>query len=418
MWSRVAVAVAATVAVGAAHADWIAASVQATSGQTYLQVVNDQGQAAGFARTSSTRASRVGPVTTFSDRALFLDGQGVLSEVGLTGTSTSATVKGASALDINRNGQVLFGGSFGIRLYSPGALTPLTTVAGSPVAINDAGQQASTVQIGPYADGVNHLALGRTDGSFQDLGALGGKKSQAMALNNLGQVVGFSQFAGSPGAYDTRAVLYEGQSLIDLGQLLSPTASSFATGINDAGTVIGSLLTASGNRAFIYRDGTMSVVALNGGTGVGTTTAAAVNAASQVLLTSCAVATGCEVKLEDRGQISVLGQLAGVDTQGVALNDRGQALVSATINGDLDYALWDHGTMLNLDELVAGLGFTDVAYATLANGYLAGYGTLASGQTQSFLLRDTGNAVPEPASLLLSLGALGLAGLVGRRRTR
>jgi probable HAF family extracellular repeat protein len=398
-WVRAAVAVAATGAAGLAQAGWVASSVQATTGQTFVQVVNDQGQAAGYVRTTSA-GGRGGTVVT--NRGFFFDGQSVVNDPSLW------ALTGAAATDINRSGQVLFGA----RLYSAGALT---TVAGSPVALNDAGQTATIVQVGAYADGVFHAALGQADGSFQDLGLLGGKKSQAKALNNAGQVVGFSQYPG--GGVGIHAVLYNGQTLVDLGQLLDPAASSFGTGINDAGTVIGSLLTASGNRAFVYRGGAMSLLALQGSTGVGTTTADAVNAAGQVLGTSCAGVALCEVMLDNQGQISVLGRLAGASTQGVALNDRGQALVSATINGDLDYGLWDHGTMLNLDELVAGLGFTDVAYATLANGFLAGYGTLASGLTQSFLLRDTGSAVPEPASGLLVLGAL-VALRAARRRGR
>ena len=414
---RAFMAVAATGAVGLAHAGWVASSVKADSGETFLQVVNDQGQAAGYARTTGTRTVRGITVTTYTDQGLFLNSQGAIGRVDLSGTSSVATDRKVYAIDINRSGQVLFGGSLGAQVYGAHAQTPLNKLVFSPVALNDAGQQAGTAQIGAFADGVNHLVLGRTDGTFQDLGVLGGKTSQATALNNLGQVVGFSRFAGSPGEFDNRAVLHDGQNLIDLGQLLSPTASSFATGVNDAGTVIGSLLTTSGNRAFIYRDGAMSLLALQGGTGAGTTSANAVNTASQVLGTSCVALALCEVMIEDQGQINVLGRLAGASTQGLALNDRGQVLVSANLNGDVDYGLWDQGTMLNLDELVAGLGFTDVGYATLANGFLAGYGTMANGQTQSFLLRDTGTAVPEPASLLLALAALGLVGVIRRRRT-
>lgn len=400
--ARCAVAVAATWAAGLAHAGWVPSLVQAATGQTFVQVVNDRGEAGGYVRTVATVAGRGGPRQVVTDHAFFFDGVGVTNDAALWART------GVQAKDINRSGQVLFGNfvsDHGVQ----------STVAGSATALNDAGQLAATVQVGLFADGVFHTALGRLDGSFQDLGALGGKVSQSQALNNRGQVVGFSQYPGS--GTDIHAVLYDGQALIDLGQLLDPAAASFATGINDDGTVIGTVNTALGGRGFVYRNGAMALLALQGSTGQGTTTAAAVNAAGQVVATSCVLGALCEVLLDNQGQVSVLGRMAGFSTSAVGLNDRGQVLVQTEGTGDQDFGLWDQGTLLNLDDLVASLGFTDVTSATLASGYLAGYGTLANGQTQSFLLRDTGNSVPEPASALLVTAALA-ALVVPQRRKR
>jgi probable HAF family extracellular repeat protein len=85
-----------------------------------------------------------------------------------------------------------------------------------------------------------------------DLGSLGGP-SHAMAINNSGQVVGFSYVtADTNGEY--RAFLYDGGTTTDL---LGANSYSAAYGINDSGVIVGSV---DGRTAFFrYDHGSVSV---------------------------------------------------------------------------------------------------------------------------------------------------------------
>ena len=89
-------------------------------------------------------------------------------------------------------------------------------------------------------------------GSVIDLGTLGGASAQALAMNDLGDVVGVSDTAsGSPHAFLFHVENGVVTSRTDLGFLGGD--SSAAYGVNNAGQVVG----ASHARAFLWENGVM-----------------------------------------------------------------------------------------------------------------------------------------------------------------
>src|SRR5258707_603895 len=90
-----------------------------------------------------------------------------------------------------------------------------------------------------------------------DLGTLGGASSYGSGINSTGQLVGYSDTAGGA----THAFLYSNGLMTDLGTLGG--SYSLANGINSSGQVVGysSIQGGFGYNAFIYSNGSMQNIA-------------------------------------------------------------------------------------------------------------------------------------------------------------
>jgi probable HAF family extracellular repeat protein len=124
-------------------------------------------------------------------------------------------------------------------------MTDLGTLTGShrsrAIAINDNGVVAGLSYF-PNTSVFRAFVWTRADGILLDLGTLGGRASQPMAMNSNGDVVGYSytqEFPGEePGNQPTHAFLWtRNGGMIDLGTLGG--RSSQANAINDDGVVVG-----------------------------------------------------------------------------------------------------------------------------------------------------------------------------------
>ena len=171
----------------------------------------------------------------------------------------------SEAFAVNEREQVLirvFGGpSTGSFLWEAGVLTELPTLGGDWTEawdINDGGQVIGTTSNGqfevtPTVDlypefrvPVRRAFLWQ-DGEIRDLGTLGGQSSEAIAINNLGQVIGRadapefgfpSEFAADP---IDRPFLWQEGVMVDLNDLVPPDAGVTITSvfdINDVGQIL------------------------------------------------------------------------------------------------------------------------------------------------------------------------------------
>ena len=207
-----------------------------------------------------------------------------------------------------------------------------------------------------------------------DLGTLGGSASAGNAINNAGQVVGYS-FTTGDNYIDIHAFLYSGGVMSDLGTLGGSSSQGYA--INNAGQVAG-------------RSGTTGNV-------------------------------GAHAFLYSGGVMSDLGTLGGVESVGYGINNAGQVVGESLTTGNTAYHAFvsNGGGMSDLNLLIDPLaGWTlQGAFGVNDSGQITGFGAFG-GQAHAFLLNPitvTGG-VPEPASWAMMIIGFGLIGGAMRRK--
>jgi probable HAF family extracellular repeat protein len=200
-----------------------------------------------------------------------------------------------------------------------------------------------------------------------DIGSLGGIFCEAFGINNNGQVVGDSATAGQ-----THAFLYSGGTMTDLGTLGGDFSE--ALGINNNGQVVGTSFT-SGNvqNSFLYSGGSMSDLDNDSNNNI----AYGINDNGQIV-GFCAFYSGGFFGrtflgdfafLDNGGNFTDLGTLAGSDSYAYGINNSGQVI---------GYSYTDGGNLINRAFLYNGGTMNDLG--TLGGSYSKAYGINNSGQ--------------------------------------
>jgi probable HAF family extracellular repeat protein len=239
-----------------------------------------------------------------------------------------------------------------------------------PVAINDNGQVtgysylSKEIQVpcppGQYGrpkkcfEAPYHAFLW-SNGTMADLGTLGGNFSAANAINGSGAAVGWAQTK----AGGSDSVLWSGQTITDL----APLRVAEALAINDSGLIAGMCLDASGDAfACVVHHSTVTALAAPG-TFPDCNEAIAINNNSQVLGT-CGDATGdLRAVVWTNGSPTVLPTLGGPQISPSAINDLGHVTGYAMTTTDAQHGfLWSNGQMtdIGLNFYAAAINDNDV----------------------------------------------------------
>jgi probable HAF family extracellular repeat protein len=193
------------------------------SDSSFAQAINGSGQVVGYDWLSSG----VGHA--------FLYSNGRMTDIH----SASLFPDGSTAQGINNSGQVvgygwINGADAHAFLYNGGRTVDLGTLGGNEsmaLGINDVGQivgHSTTVSRAVHA-------FLYSNGKITDLGMPSGAiSSSALAINRTGQIVGEIGINSS-----SHAALYNSGVWTDLGTVAGATLGALATGINDAGQIVG-----------------------------------------------------------------------------------------------------------------------------------------------------------------------------------
>lgn len=318
---------------------------------------------------------------------------------------------------INSSGQVAGTGGGGAAIWSDSGLVSLAAVApGSEgLALNDNG-----ALVGRH--GLH--AFSYAGGTLTDLGS-GGFRSWATGINNAGTVVGTER--DTAGAVSTRGFIHTGGAISYIEPFGEPF--SYATAINQSGQVTGYATTAADDaysdparNAFLYSGGSLrSLGSLGGRVSEGND----LNDAGLVVGWS-ETATLAEERpflfSPVSGMLTDLGSLGGSSGRANGINNLGMVVgmsdIGAAAGYDYRAFLYADGGMVDLNTLVDGAGGWRLVSAQDINDARQILGQAChemSGECRAVRL-DLISPIPEPATWSMLLAGAALLGGIGQRR--
>jgi probable HAF family extracellular repeat protein len=278
-----------------------------------------------------------------------------------------------------------------------------------------------------------------TGGNFTPIDYPGADFERPSGINNAGQIVGWFSLGILSG---THGFLYSSGNFTQIDVPGAFPSSTEAFGINDAGQIVGLFNNSTGTHGFLDTDGRFTQIDVPG---AGETEAFGINSTGQIVgefldkkggehgfLDSGGSFTQIDVPgsgteafgINDAGQIVGLpgfldtgGSVTRIDvpdatfgTQAFAINDMGQIVGSFT-RGCCSYTTGLHGF------LDSGGSFTQIDVPGSID--TEAYGINDAGQIVGLTIGASGaQGVPEPTSLALLGGAIGLTGFAMLRRRK
>jgi len=211
-----------------------------------------------------------------------------------------------------------------------------------------------------------------------DLGAMNQSitQSEAIAINNLGHVVGLMVTTGGIGV---QPFLYQSDILNGLGFVGSARA------INDAGVIVGGLGGDPSFGAFKYEAGVRIDLGTLGGS---SSVAYDINESGQIVGLSRIAPDSHRERafLYSNGVMNDLGSLGGGESVAFSINDNGIiAGQSLTTGGEVHAAMHSGGQWYDLGTLG---GTSSQAYAINSSGWVVGVSERSDGIDSGFLYRD------------------------------
>ena len=360
---------ATTTATGRAASGWGIRDLGTLGGRvSTATAVNERGQVVG--------RSQVDPKSGKVWHA-FVWQNGRMLDIGTLGGTTSGAVA------INERGQVIGGsttasGASHAFLWQTGTMTDLGTLGGRPanktsgpqteaVGINDRGQIAG---MSWTKQGVRH-AFRWENGEMRDLGSLGAGPSIATAINNRGDVVGWSRTERG-----THAFLWRDGKMIDLGTLGG--SQSAAEAINDRGQIAGfSEAPHYRDDFFVWQDGRMRAIGIKNGS---LTFPVGINDRGQIAGYGSLSIRHLIIHalVWWSGRVHDLGTLGGTESRAASINKRGTVVgwsdtracaAAPRVSPCRHGFVWSGGTLVDLGTLG---GRTSEATAIADNGRIAG----------------------------------------------
>jgi len=321
-------------------------------------------------------------IMLFALMALFVWSGSALAGYSITDLGMLAGTTSSKGVSINDLGQVAGTSSTRGFIYSNGTMTDL---GAPPVAFITSGMNTSG-QIAGYAYVDNVLtSFLYNGGTLTTLGFVG----QVNAINDKGQMTGQDKS-------NQNAMIYSNGVMTYLGTLGG--ASSLGYAINNSGQVAGYSLTSSGQaQAFLYSNGAMTGIGTLGGTN---SYAYAINESGQVTGTAGINGDIAHAFIYSNGKMTDLGLGCGY-----GINNAGQVVGMSANHA----TLYSNDTMIDLNTLLpANSGWT-LNYAKDINnlGQITGYGKI-NGQTHAYIMTPT--PIP-PAFYMFGSGLLGLVGI-------